>query len=650
MSKKPLPNKPKAVVIPTDVNALKKLKISLGMIIGVFAFILYAQSITFDYVNDDNTVITKNTITQLGISGIPTILKTSRLSGYKNGSMITPEYRPAFLIMFAIEWQISPNNPQLSHFINVLLYSLTCWLLFILLCKLFDKSSTDVTFSLIIPFVCTLLYVAHPIHTEVVCNIKSRDEILCFLFGICSILFMIKYYADNTLRSLIIGSFFYFLSLLSKETGLSFLILIPLTLFVFRETNFKKLIIVFSTLIIFTLIYFMIRYKALLNIDANDEISKMNQTFGMVPNFISREATAFYILFRYLILLVFPHPLVYEYSYNQIPIKTFKDAGALIGFIVYFAIGIYAILKIKNKSQIAFAILFYLLSLVAVSNVLIIIGSAMNERFLYIPSLGFCLLITLLLNKIIKTKPASLGNKNKYTTLNQLIKGHSKLFLIVFILVGIYSVKTFSRSQDWKSNITLFGHDVEYADNCARAHSYWGTAIIQQLYPMEKNPQLQKKYLDMAEIEYKKTIAISPTYYDAYLNLSSIYINTKQYDKALSLIDSVIQYYPNNASAHFNRGFALAQLGNNKEAVTAYTIAVKIDPTYPEASKNLGACLVNIGQFSNAINYLNKALELNPNDAECLYFMSVAYKNSGDTINSKIYLEKANRMRAGQKR
>src|ERR1039458_7921829 len=266
MNKKQTINKPKAAIatIPVDPDALKKLKIYLGIIISTFAFLLYAQTISFTYVNDDNTVITENTNTQLGIKAIPTILKSDYWNGFNKGAR-GPEYRPASLIMFAIEWQISPNNPQLSHFVNVLLYALTCWLLFLLLCKLFVMQ------NLIIPFVCTLLFISHPIHTEVVCNIKSRDEMLCFLFGISSILFMIKYYVNGNLSSIIIGSLFYFFSLLSKETGISFLILIPLTLYVFRETNLKKLIIVFSSLITFTLIYFLIRYQVLLNVDRSEE-------------------------------------------------------------------------------------------------------------------------------------------------------------------------------------------------------------------------------------------------------------------------------------------------------------------------------------------------------------------------------------------
>jgi protein O-mannosyl-transferase len=113
-------------------------------------------------------------------------------TGNKQGAI----YRPASLIMFAIEWTLFPDNPIPSHFINVLLFSLTCVILFHLLSRLFQN-------NLIVPLICTLLYAAHPIHTEVVNNIKSRDEILCFLFSIVSLLFFLRYYSTKNISTLV---------------------------------------------------------------------------------------------------------------------------------------------------------------------------------------------------------------------------------------------------------------------------------------------------------------------------------------------------------------------------------------------------------------------------------------------------------------
>jgi hypothetical protein len=229
MSKKQILNKQKAMVaaIPADPNALKKLKISLGIIIATFAFLLYAQSIQYYYTLDDHAVIDQNKYTKMGFAGIPTLIKTDYLYGVNNGLDRGPVYRPISIIMFAIEWSFFPNNAHINHFMNVLLYSISCSVLFILLCKIFNK------LNLLFPFICTLLFAAHPIHTEVVNNIKSRDEILCFLFGILSIFYFIKSISKQSILYIILGSISFFLAMLSKETGVTFLIVIPLTIFIF---------------------------------------------------------------------------------------------------------------------------------------------------------------------------------------------------------------------------------------------------------------------------------------------------------------------------------------------------------------------------------------------------------------------------------
>ena len=78
--------------------------------------------------------------------------------------------------MFALEWEFFPNNPQVGHLINILLYGLTGWLLFIVLLNLFGRD------KIAFVFFATILFIAHPIHTEVVNNIKGRDGIVVFLF------------------------------------------------------------------------------------------------------------------------------------------------------------------------------------------------------------------------------------------------------------------------------------------------------------------------------------------------------------------------------------------------------------------------------------------------------------------------------------
>ncbi len=461
--------KPSPAKSPADPKGIKKLKTSLGIIIAVFAFILYAQSIHHNYTLDDHPVIDENSVTTKGIAGIPTILSTDYWYGSGHDESRGPIYRPTSLVIFAIAWQIAPNSPHFYHFINVLFYAFTCLILFLVLCKLFQKQ------NLLFPFVCTLLYAAHPIHTEVVNNIKSLDEILCFLFGIVSIWFLLKYISTKSLSSFILTGAAFFLALISKETGIAFLIIIPLVIFFFSDHIKKSIIPVSILLISLTGLWLILRVVIFSDLTRNIGVatSVLNNTLYAAPDFISRYATAFYVLLRYVVLLIFPHPLSCDYNFAQIKIQTLNDPAAVMGILFYLGIGIYSIINFRKKSVIVFGILFYLITLAPVSNIFFLGGSTMAERFMYMPSFGFCLVLTYFLLKFTKTESIKWSYKN----LAEFFSVNRALFLIVIGITVLYSVKTFSRNKDWKDDMTIFSHDVRISKNSATAHYIFGRTL-----------------------------------------------------------------------------------------------------------------------------------------------------------------------------
>ncbi|MBL0053198.1 MAG: hypothetical protein IPP29_17685 [Bacteroidetes bacterium] len=143
-------------------------------ICAAFAFVIYANTLNHSWALDDFPTIYDNRITMQEINSIPTLMSTAYWYGLdgKNDWL----YRPLSMVMFAIEWEIAPNTPALGHWVNVLFYSLTAFMLFKFLAELFKGK------NILFPLSIALIYIAHPIHTEVVANIKSRDEIMSFLF------------------------------------------------------------------------------------------------------------------------------------------------------------------------------------------------------------------------------------------------------------------------------------------------------------------------------------------------------------------------------------------------------------------------------------------------------------------------------------
>ena len=138
-------------------------------------------------------------------------------------------YRPITRVMFAAEWEWGGGKPGLGHWMNVLLYALTGYVLYRLLNRL--------TANTFLSFTASLIFIAHPIHTEVVANIKSRDEILSFL----SCLFAMGSYMDYLVKKSwtgMIGSFaLLFLALGSKESAITFIAVIPLMGWFFNRSK-----------------------------------------------------------------------------------------------------------------------------------------------------------------------------------------------------------------------------------------------------------------------------------------------------------------------------------------------------------------------------------------------------------------------------
>ena len=132
------------------------------------ALALYANTLQHGWALDDYPTIYGNRLTMSGLRGIPTMLHT----GYWYGldGMNDWLYRPLSLVMFAVEWQVSRGSPAMGHYVNVALYALTACALYRFLRELFD------TYHVAVPLAITVLWIAHPLHTEVVANIKNREN------------------------------------------------------------------------------------------------------------------------------------------------------------------------------------------------------------------------------------------------------------------------------------------------------------------------------------------------------------------------------------------------------------------------------------------------------------------------------------------
>lgn len=631
VKKKPAP----AVALLTEARGEKRLKFFFGLFIAVFAFLLYAKSISYNYTLDDHPAIDENKFTTRGIAGIPKLLTTDYWFGYKD-EVRGPIYRPMSLMMFAVEWQFFPRNPHINHFMTVFLYALTCWLLFLILCKLKLPFSSPAVpgMKFLFPFICMLLYAAHPIHTEVVNTIKSRDDVACFLFAALSILFFLKYISAQSLSSLIAGSVFFFLSMLSKETGITFLLIIPLLIFVFTGASSKLILKVTGMLSGVALLYLFIRMQVIESVPKNPQlISPINNMLYAAPDFQSRQATAFYILLKYLQLLVFPHPLTCDYNFSQIKIQRFDSVLPVLSLLLHLALTVYAVIKIRKRSIVAFSILFYFVTLSPVSNILFIGGSSMAERFMYIPSFGFCLVVTFGMFKFLKTD-------NKITGIKKLIIHNALLAGVVFIITGLYLSKTISRSKYWKDNFTIYSVDVKTSPNSVTANKIFGSSLVAEAQKIN-NFQQRIDTFRLAVPYLKRAIEIYPYYTEVYRIIGFAYFSSFNYDSAFYFFREGLKFKPDDMEMNFNASLAKIQLQKFDEAIPILKHLTSVFPNHEEGFYNLALCYTNKGDYDAALPYYQKVNQLNPNRGDAYFYEGKIYEVKGDATKSAAFYKRA---------
>ena len=143
--------------------------------VAAFAFLLYVNSISYEYTMDDDIFFLKHTSVRKGFSGMGEIWSYGSMEKFDNTQGVQA-YRPILLVVFAVEKELFGFNPAVSHFINVALYVLIALALYRVL-RLLLRDVHPYIIALV-----TVCFIAHPLHTEVVASVKSRDELLAGLF------------------------------------------------------------------------------------------------------------------------------------------------------------------------------------------------------------------------------------------------------------------------------------------------------------------------------------------------------------------------------------------------------------------------------------------------------------------------------------
>jgi len=644
----PLPAKPAPIAaLATNMPTWLTNARLQAWLIFTLGFLLYANTFSHDYTQDDAIVITDNMFTTKGAAGIPGILKYDTFYGFfkeagKANLVAGGRYRPLTLVMFAIEYQLFGKNPFIGHLINALLYGLTGFVLYWLLLQLLKRKENSVE-AYFIALAASLLFITHPIHTEAVANIKGRDEIVALLGSLAALYFSIKAFSNQKVGLNIIAGALFFLALLSKENAITFVAIAPLTYYFFTKAKVSQIAIQTLPFIIATVLFLIIRTSVIGFNSGEPPMELMNNPFiklqdnGYVPfTPAERFATVFFTLGKYLQLLVFPYPLTHDYYPRHIGILNFGDCRALGSLALYIGLIIYAIVGFRKKDPISYSILFYILTLSIVSNIVFPVGTNMAERLLFMPSVGFCLAIAVLLQRFFFSK--------KLTTFKQLYPA----FGVLLLLSTFFSVTTIIRNRAWESNYTLFTTDIKTSLNSAKLRNAVGGELIAQSVN-EKNEQRRQSMLNEAAGHLRAATKIHPNYKNAYLLLGNCYNYLQQYDSSIVAYQKALQLDQNYEEAFNNLAITYQQAGqfygekqgDLVKAIQYLEQANNFKPGDYETLRLLGVAYGIGGNAPKAVEYFEKGTQLQPMNAGAWYDLGTAYHNAGNPIKGNEYIQKA---------
>lgn len=659
-----------------------------GVFLLILGMLLYANTIGHQYAVDDSIVIEENMFTQQGVSGIGGLLTEDTFFGFfkkKKNLVAGGRYRPLSLVTFAIENEIFGSvrvdaqgnpiplripqfneageplinaqgnplveetqalvgNPQVSHFFNMLLYGLCCWVLYLFVLELLKRRERSELGAYFVAFGTALLFATHPIHTEAVANIKGRDEIMVLLFSLLTALLFMRALRQQGKRLLYwaLGGLCFLLALLSKESAVTFLGVVPLSMYFFSQKSFKDIAINTAPLLVVFGIWWVLRSSAVGGgVGGDTPTELMNNPFlklqdGRYVPFTASERLGSIVMTWgvYLKLLFYPHPLTndyYPWVFNYPEIVNLGSPRVVLSLLVNVGLLLWAVLGLKKKRYSSYGILIFYGTFSIVSNLVFPIGTYMAERFMFMPSVGFCFAVVGGIYELLK-------GQSKRVDASKL-----KIPLIGIAVVALaFSAKTITRNAAWENDFSLFTTDIAYSPNSAKLNN----ALAGVLLEPENQPsgeQARDAQRQQALNHARKAVELHPTYHQAWLLYGNANVYLKNFEEALAAYEKVRFYKPdhpdidqNTAVAYRDKGRYLGeQQGDLNGSIQALQNSLEYKDDDPETYRLLGIAY-GVGQRpAQAVTYFEKALELKPNYVSVLYNLEMAYKQLGNTAKAQ---------------
>ena len=344
-----------------------------------------------------------------------------RLKAISAGSMSENfHFFPVPLIIYRIIYLIFGLNPVPVRILNIIINSLVCVLVYNLSFKIFQKydKANNAQIIFLNAFLCSLLFAVHYIHVETIIYFSELHELLYTLFYVLGIISYLKFSEDSRLKNLFLLILFYLLSLLSKETAVSFLLLLFLgEIFLFKH-KIQYFFRTFYPLLIITAGFILFRYFVF------PSMEKLEYSFNIIVIISESLKNIIFTFTAFLASLDFSYiKNIYKGNNSNLieSIKIFAVTYPAVLIFVSVSFIFYSVIFIKRDKIIYCCFVFIF---VAISSFAWLAG---YERYLYLPSIGLCIMVVHFFSKV--------------TSGNQFAEKVSIILLIFFFAYNIYNLK-----------------------------------------------------------------------------------------------------------------------------------------------------------------------------------------------------------------
>ncbi len=534
------------------------------LLICLAGFLVYSNSLNGMFVFDDHSFIENN----------PAIYK---LFNFEAIIKFHPS-RPFGTYTFAMDYFLWGLNPFGYHVTNLLIHLaasvLVWWFLTMLL-----KSPSQKWLSL----TAALIFAVHPVHTEAVNYITQRYTSLAGFFYLAAVCCYVRarlfnddwrFYAASLIAALL-GAW-------TRETLITLPAVLLMTEYYFIEgtkgVSFSKAQVKYFLLLIAVLAVIPLAYSFnVSSIWADKGFSHSHEAEQITAG--NYFLTQFRVLAVYIGLLVLPLQQNFEYDFAVS--KSFFEPAVFFCFIFLAALIILARLIRRKKPLISFGIFWFFVT-ISIEGGLIPIPYVINEYRTYLPSVGYCIVLSALVLELIKTPRLAA--------------------IVAALFIAGYSNLTFERNKVWQDEIVFWEDVVRKSPHKSRPYDN-----LAQSYLAAGNSEKAVENLH-------KALAINPHNAATYTNLGVAYLGLGNNEEALRQFDRALRILSDSGWAWNNRGVVFLNLGNETEAQKSFEEAMKTKEIFLEPRLNLAGIYLRRKDPVKAAELYRQALELYPHD------------------------------------